>query len=408
MTSLSGPTSPRERELLPDALRGFALFGILLVNIMSFANGLSGSSLGDFTRVTTMADRVTVAFVAFLAEFKFYPIFSFLFGYGFALFWTKARRRGADAGNLFYRRIGFLGLMGVLHGVFIWFGDILSRYALVALFLKQYLNHGPKRLLRAMRTWLIVTLAVAFGLALLMLVGTMVMMTMGEAGQDAAIARDAVEVVKRTYSTGNFAAVTAQRCSDYVTITIMFLFLVPQVLLIFLTGVFVARAGWLRSPAKHQAKWRRILAWSLAIGVPVNLVWAVLQMYNAQYLPEWFPVAAALLDSFMPVLAGAYVAGFALLVSNGKAGSILRAHAILRALSYAGRMPLTNYIAQSVICSILLYGYGFGLGDDLRQAKLALLAIGIYVTQLVWSRVWLSYFELGPLEAFWRRVTYAK
>jgi uncharacterized protein len=279
----------------------------------------------------------------------------------------------------------------------------------VALFLKQYLNHGPKRLLKAMRTWLIVTLAVAFGLALLMLVGILAMMAMGEAGQDAALARDAaaiasdaVEVVRRTYATGNFAAVTAQRCTDYVTITIMFLFLVPQVLLIFLTGVFVARAGWLRHAERHQAKWRRILAWSVVIGLPVNLVWAALQMYNAQYLPEWFPVAAALLDSFMPVLAGAYVAGFALLAAEGNASSILRA------LSYAGRMPLTNYIAQSVICSILLYGYGFGLGDDLRQAGLALLAIGLYVIQLVWSRVWLSYFELGPLEAFWRRVTYAK
>lgn len=400
MTAASGPLQAAQRELLPDALRGFALFGILIVNIMSFAGGLSGSSMGGFNAASTVADWMVVALVAFLAEFKFYPIFSFLFGYGFTLFWRKARQRGADAGALFNRRIGFMAVLGILHGVFIWFGDILSRYALVALLLKGRLNYGPKRLLLSMRRWLIATVLVAAALSLSMVASTLAVSVLDTAMQQDGLMRESAEATRQIYAAGGYWAITWQRLIDYCYITAVFIFLIPQVMFLFLCGAFIARAGWLRHVERHRDKWRRILRWSLYVGVPVNLLWAAMQLANAQDQSIWFPPVAALIDVLIPVQAAAYVAVFALLSGHERSAGIFRL------LAYAGRMPLTNYIAQSVICSFFLYGYGLGLGDDLGQAKLALLAFGIYGAQLLWSRAWLSRYELGPLEALWRRFTY--
>jgi uncharacterized protein len=293
-----------------------------------------------------------------------------------------------------------MAVLGVAHGVFIWFGDILSRYAIVALFLKGRLDYGPKRLLKSMRNWLIVSVVVSASLSLVMLIGTLAVSVLDVTSQEPTLTREAVEKVRELYAGQGYWDVTQQRAADYVYITVLFMFLVPQVLLLFLTGAFVARAGWLRHPAQHREKWSRILNWSLAIGVPVNLAWAALQLGNSYDQSIWFAPIAAILDVAMPVMAASYIACFALLSADGKAD------ALLDFLAYTGRMPLTNYIAQSVICSFVLYGYGLGLGDDLGQAKLALMAIAIYALQTLWSRAWLSRYEQGPLEAVWRRFTY--
>lgn len=395
------PIATSHRELLPDALRGFALFGILMVNIMSFAGGLDGGSLGAFTAATTAPDRVVVALVAFLAEYKFYPIFSFLFGYGFALFWRKARLRGADTDRLFARRVGFMAVLGIAHGVLIWFGDILSRYALVALLLKGRLHFGPKRLLLSIRRWLVAAVLIAAALSLGSVADNLASSAFESVTQQNVPKREANTATLHLYAAGSYGDITQQRLIDYANITVFFAFLVPQVLVLFLCGAFIARAGWLRHADRHRDKWARILRIGLYVGVPANLAWAALQVTNAMEQSIWFTPVAALLDVAMPVLAGAYVAAFALLATDA------RRSGVFRTLACAGRMPLTNYLSQSVICSFLLYGYGLGLGDDLRQSQLALLAVGIYAAQLVWSRAWLARFEQGPMEMMWRRFTYA-
>jgi uncharacterized protein len=386
----AGPAETRDAHI--DALRGAALGGILLVNIMSFALGLDGGSLGRLDAASSTLDMITVALVAFLAEFKFYPIFAFLFGYGFMLFWRRGAARGADIGALYNRRMIFLGIVGVAHGLFIWFGDILSRYAVVAIILKKRLAWGPKAILASAQRWFIVALVLCLALAISGWVGM--------ALSDAASATLPPSTAAPIYATGDYWAVTRQRAADYLFITLIFVILIPQVLVLFLLGALAARMGWLHHPARHHALWRRLLAWGLVIGVPLNLVWAALQLGNASVFNPMMGPFIPLLDLFMPLQSAAMVAAFMLALPTRFM------QRVVSLLAPAGRMPLTNYLAQSVICSFLLYGYGLGLGDDLRQAGLAGLALAVYGAQIVFSRWWLARYELGPMEAVWRRYVY--
>lgn len=386
--AVAGDASPtRSSDRLPhlDALRGFALLGILIVNIMSFTGGLRGPALGPLGAESPLRDHLTVFGVALLAEFKFYPLFSFLFGYGYLLFWRNARRKGADASRLFNRRIGFLAVLGVLHGTLIWFGDILSRYALVALFLKKHLDARPRQLLRTLLRWSLVTLVVALLFSSLSLIGG--------APQDGP--REAP-----IYATAGYWRALEVRVAEYLQISVLFLFLVPQVLVLFLLGVLTARMGWLLRPQRHRAFWKRVLVISLAIAIPVNLMWA-LQDWNLSMAGDpGMTAAMPLLDLFVPTLSAALVAAYALAL---QAPLVQR---LIALLAPAGRMALTNYLGQSLLCSLFLYGYGLGWGTWIGQFELLVLALAVFAAEVAFSHWWLARFPVGPVEGAWRRFTY--
>lgn len=384
------PAQPQgQRDAHIDVLRGFALFGILIVNLMSFTSGLSGPSLGILTESSTLADHIVLVLVAFLGEFKFYPIFAFLFGYGFLKIWRRAQASGDDVEALYNRRLWFLGLLGAFHGIFIWFGDILSRYAVVAIFLRKRLAYGPRKLLRSVRAWLLMAVGVGIVFAVVGMIET-------PPGSAAANNTPMASI----YATGGFMDVTSQRLKDYLAITVMFVFLIPQVMVIFLLGVLAARMGWIDRPARHRYFWRKVLIAGLLVGLPVNALWAWMQWQNAvafnPALTMWMP----LLDLLMPFQAAAMTAALMLSLDHAWV------HRLVILLAPAGRMPLTNYLTQSVVCSLVLYGYGLGLGDDLGQAGLGALAVGVYSLQLLMSRWWLSCHDAGPMEAWWRSVVY--
>lgn len=381
------PEPESRRDLHIDALRGFALFGILVVNIMSFSNGLQGSSLGAIDSTSSIADSVVLLLVAFFGEFKFYPIFAFLFGYGFLMFWRRAKRRGGNVEVLYSRRLWFLGLLGVFHGIFIWFGDILSRYALTAIFLRERLNWGPKKLLQSMRTWFLIALSIAIAFAL-----------MGLTDPGSPPTTEAASI----YPTASYFEGTLQRIKDYLYITLLFCFLIPQVMFIFLAGVFVARMGWLHQPEKHRAKWMSILKAGLLLGLPASAAWTALQWQNSlSFNPVW-TMWMPILDLLLVMQSAAMIAAFMLTLQRPTM------QVLVQILAPAGRMPLTNYLAQSLICAMVLYGHGLGLGDDLRQAGLAALALGIFAVQLVFSRWWMARHDTGPMEAWWRRHVYGR
>jgi uncharacterized protein len=126
---------PNERENIIDALRGFALFGILIVNIQSFAWGVGAPTMGMLWEDATWLDEATIWLTAFIFEYKIYPLFCFCFGYGFAVMAKRWRYAGLNAIQVkarFNRRLNFMLVLGLFHGIVIWFGDILARYALAA------------------------------------------------------------------------------------------------------------------------------------------------------------------------------------------------------------------------------------------------------------------------------------
>jgi uncharacterized protein len=371
-----------------DALRGLALFGILAVNIQSAIWSVGGPTLGVLDATSRMADTIAVWFTAFFLEYKFYPIFCFCFGYGFVVQVHGWKRRGEDASSRWLRRMGFMLVMGSLHGIFVWFGDILARYALTGMVLRRHIDRGPRALLKAARFWLAVSLLIALVYALI------------PAPDDVPSGIPAELIAaKAVYESGGYWQVTWQRAKDFFLILTTFIFVFPQVILLFLLGALTAKMGWLANPARHRAWLAKVFAVALLAGVPINLLYATDSLARAADFSVPFGFRAALVSTAAPLLSFAAIAGAALL-------SISHAGARMVALfAPAGKIALTNYLVQSILMSSLLYGYGFGLGRHLKQAELLALALAIFLLQLVFSHVYLRYFKQGPFEWLWRRWT---
>lgn len=373
-----------------DALRGLALFGILAVNIQSATWSVGGPTLGTLDVMSPTADYAAVLFTAFFLEFKFYPIFCFCFGYGFAVQVRGWKRRAEDASSRWLRRMGFMVVMGVLHGVFVWFGDILARYALTGLILSRHINSGPRALLKAARFWLMVTLAITLFYALI------------PAPDDVSASVPAeILAAKSVYENGGYWQITVQRAKDFFLILTSFMFVFPQAMLLFLLGALAANMGWLANPARHRAWLIKVFLFALVIGLPVNILYTADALARTSDFSAAFGFRAALVSTAVPIFSFVTIAGFALMsITNIGAR-------IIALLAPAGKLALTNYLLQSVAMSTLLYGYGFAMGKQFKQAELLALSIAIFMVQLVLSHIYLRFFQQGPFEWLWRRWTNA-
>ncbi len=400
LSTLTARTSPNSRAPIIDALRGIALFGILAVNIQSAVWSLGGPTLGQLDEVSTLLDRATVLLTSFFLEFKFYPIFCFCFGYGFAVQARKWRARGDNLKILFTRRMTFMLILGIFHGVFLWFGEILTRYAITGFILRHYISRGPRALIKALRFWLITTLVATVVLGVLVSPGEL---TETELTDVNATAVTEIAAAKTVYTTGSYIDVTRQRATDFVSITTSFVFLIPQVMVLFLIGAISAQTGWLtlskQSPEKHRALLTRIFVVSLLVGLPINIAftikgWSMANAFSVDTI--WLDVA---ISTLVPVFALAYISGLAL-VATSPLGQTL-----IALFAPAGKLALTNYVFQSFAMTFLLYGYGLGWGARLRQGELFILAIMIYAFQVVASHYYLRLYRQGPLEWLWRRYT---
>ncbi|MNR82291.1 hypothetical protein D3C72_130470 [compost metagenome] len=382
-----------------DALRGIAVFGILLVNIWSFVWGFNSLRYGVLPPDATLYDLLSVAFVAFFAEQKFYPIFAFLFGASFVLITRAAKARlgrWSDAEQLYRRRLKWLLACGVVHGTLIWFGDILTVYAIAGFWVLAGLaNARLRRVYKHLYVWLGIFSAL---LLTNFFLGTQLF------SSDDLIAQSkgevlAVEAARTVYSYGSYLRIAIQRISDYLSVTTQSVFILPHIAVLFLLGVIAVRRGWLTQPWRHTAFWRKVRLIGFVIGIPFNLVWATLIVSEAidplhpspySYVAyAWLPVGGV-------CLAAAYVACFMLAAQDVQGW-------LAKWLAPVGRMALTNYLLQSILCSVLLQGFGFGLGGSLSPAAWLLIAFAVMLLQLLASRWWLSRHAQGPLEAWSRR-----
>ena len=389
------------RDELIDALRGFALFGILAVNIQAFVTGLAAPSLGILDAQSTVADHFTVLLSGFLLEFKFYPLFSFCFGYGFAVQTRRWAARGEPVGPRFMRRMHAMLFMGILHGGLLWFGDILTRYAIAGYVLRRYAGSGPRRLLAAAKSWFIAALVIVVVSGGLSALGSLADRPVDTFATKQALQAESARVLA-VYSQGNYLDATIQRVNDFAVVTAGFIMLVPHFMVIFLLGALAAQLGLLRRPDRHRHFWEKMMRLGLWVGLPVNLVYAW-QQWQASRHP-WSTansVTAMVAGELAPILSIAFIAAFALY------GGSAFGRKIVRLLAPAGRLALTLYVSQSVAMALLLNGFGFGLGATSGPADLFAMAVGIYALLILASHLMQHYDIPGPLETLWRRYTYA-
>lgn len=391
--------SPASRSARIDALRGMAVFGILLVNVWSFIWGFESLRYGVLPATASIFDVLAVAFVAFFAEQKFYPIFAFLFGAGFVMVTRSLKHRlgrWSDAERLFRRRLTWLLGCGVVHGTLIWFGDILTVYSIAGFFVLSGLAGARLRQLRnRLRIWTIV-------FAALLLTNFALSMQMLDADGMHAQAKNtvaAVEAARVLYTQGDLLAIGIQRISDYLSVTTQSLFILPHIAVLFLLGAMSVRRGWLTQPWRHTTFWRRVRWTGFALGIPYNLAWAALVL--AEAIDPLHPSAYTfLLYAWLPVggscLAAAYVA-CVMLAGQGWL------QWLENWLAPVGKMALTHYLTQSLLCAVLIQGFGFGLGEKWPPAGWLAIAGAIMLLQLFFSRWWLARHAQGPVEMLSRR-----
>ncbi len=399
---LSGaPARPSRRRIdLVDALRAFALAGILQVNIQSFVWG-AGDPLGYFAEPPRAIDAAVHLLVGTFVATKFIAIFAFLFGFGAALQMRSIRALcGGDvtaARVVYRRRLWFLLALGIAHGLLLYYGDILAFYALAGFVLVLYVDRRPAALARATRNWW-------FAFAVVNVFATLLFEAARRAlPPEVDPALIPPEVVDKfvVFTQGGYWEQFTVRATDFAYLVfVMGLFAAPQIVGLFLLGHLAARLGWIAHPERHPRVWRAAFAIGIA-AAPLAAAGAWLNYETMVDSPGNPSLIGMGLQTFGSLLAALYVAA---IVRWRDAAPVAAA---IRWLAPAGRMPLTNYLLQSVATGALLSGWGLGLGAVLGKAELALLAAAIVAVQFVASRAWIARLGQGPVEALWRKVTYA-
>ncbi len=373
-----------------DALRGFALFGILVVNIGVFASPFYGAGVPDPV-YSRPVDLAVGWLIAWLFETKFYLLFSFLFGYSFTLQMAAAERGGAAFTPRFLRRLAGLAVLGGVHAVLFYQGDILVTYALLGLGLLLCRRMDPRRALRV-SLWLIVLAATLW--AVLGGLAFLDPLPADYAAQYHADALSAIEAYRGTI--GTTIAQHVKELTEAVWFTVL-LVQGPFVFAMFLAGLALGRRQALADPWRQPRALGLLCALGLLPGLAGSAVYATTGLPSAGSAWELPGLAADLLTA--PLLSMSYAAAF-LLALRTRPGARLGAW-----LAPAGRMALTNYLMQSVVCAFLFTAWGLRLFATVSPLACFVIAVAIFAAQLPLSAWWLRRHAYGPVEWFLRALT---
>lgn len=402
----AAPVQQTERIQTIDILRGFALFGILTVNMYLFSHPFQDYLLPPPD--LPWYDRLATWLVHMFSEGKFYPLFSLLFGLGFAIQLERARARGGGFVPLYLRRMLVLFGFGLFHAYFIWIGDILTLYAVLGVFLLFFTRVRRPRTLLIWAAVFFILLQLAY-VALAGLVELVRTLPEGAAQIEAAFAeQEAVFRAEReraleAYGSGSFAEVTAQRARDLQTIWFGSLAMAPLVMTMFLVGAYLGRRGVFRDIPGQRGLFRRLVIWGFAIGLPANLFYTVLTERVQRTEFGWeFALMNVLLSIGGLAQSLAYLGVITLLAER------MPWRRWLGALAPVGQMGLSNYLLQSVIATLIFYGYGLGWFNQVGVAAGLGLAALIYLAQIPLSHWWMARFRYGPAEWLWRTLTYLR
>jgi len=416
------PVSEKERISSVDILRGFALCGILVINITSYA--LPAAALFAPTVAGGMSglDGITwqVSFIGFFQ--KMMAIFSMLFGAGLILMMQRAEAIQQKFAGVYYRRLFWLAIIGTIHGYFIWYGDILFPYAVCGLVLY------PLRRLRA--GWLI-----ALGI-LILLIGAGLMYSSGimfefmrssynksqtlEEGQVLSPMETGMvqswEQVNAEFmpSPEKIAEENAARRGSYWEMTkyfaAMYLQMQIQTMLFYyfwralslmLLGMAFMKMG-IFSGVRSLKFYTWLMIIGYGLGLPVTIYTAaLLQQHNFDFV-YYFQIQP-LTDYFSSVLIAMAHVGLLMIIIKM---SLLKW--LTSRLAAVGRMAFTNYLMHSVLMGLVFFGIGLGLFNRIDRFGLIWFVVGTWVLQLIISPLWLKYFRFGPAEWLWRSLTYFK
>ena len=368
-----------QRDTTPDVLRGFALLGILVVNIQFMGLSSDQGARGEWTH--GFANGSATLLIAALFAGKFYLLFSFLFGYSsnYVIRGDKSNRAR------WIKRCFVLIAFGALHFTFLWHGDIIFLYGLFGLLLTFFFFRAD----RTIEIWTRVVFSIST--VFIVLFGVLTVIVEYLLKEDLGVTTESsLDVILQN---GTFLESIPARIEVWLLSISSGIFLQGGLAFAaFLLGLRLARSNFLSSPIEKAAN-SRLMKKGLFFGLPIQVVAAAVLLRNEQATePSESIYLIALFASFVaaPLLSMFYVGLIRKLVEE-------RPHLVLW-MKPAGKMSLTIYISQSVATSLIFSPWGLGLFQDLQTWQVFLLAFGIWLLLSYFAAQWLQRFKQGPLE----------
>ena len=362
----------QKRQALPDQLRGFALLGIIVVN-MPF---LAVSNVGTWElQLSNLSDKVVAFLIVALAQGKFYLLFAFLFGYSLTLI---LKSRSTNGVRRYLRRLIGLAVLGAGHAYLFFIGDILMSYALLGLVLVLFIGRSTRTVLFAS------AFSYVIGLALLALVFFETRSAENSAGGFITNPTALDEAIRGTFLDSVVGRANALPEALLVQLVINWF----PALSMFLLGLAAGRVGLLSDPSKHKRLWRSCVIVGVLVGLPVGITSAWLALVPEDPTGVYGIAGVVVGFALAPALSAGYVGVIALLSHR-------------RFMSYAepaGRMSLTGYLGESILLAAIFCGWGLGLFGVLSLTQALLVALGVWIALELFAKQWLRSFAYGPFE----------
>ena len=385
------PVQPKERITMVDVLRGVSMFGVLMMNMHVYA--------GDFANYNTLGtiDRAAWLFTRFFAQAKFYTLLSFLFGWGMSIQMRRAEERGAGFLGVYVRRLLALLLIGLVHAILVWSGDILVTYALLGFFL----------ILFRKRSDAVILIAVVICLLIPVIISTPgpVEPFMDSYNEWLDTLRAPVMADRQAgiYENGTYGEFVAHRLLELRSGLSAFVYWATHVLGMFLIGLYVGRRRIFTNASDNLTLFRKTMWIGFIIGLPLNYLWVattagiidVPLQYNALAVRGARTIAGSSLSL-------AYASTLVLLLQKRDWQNLFSP------LASIGRTALSTYLLQSVVFTLVFYSYGLGFFGETGPAVGLILTLVFFRIQISLSRWWLDRYKYGPMEWVWRSMTYGK
>lgn len=396
------PIQPHERIEIIDIIRGIAILGILLVNIAHFSypdlylhmTGKDHFLMKDWHKLDFIIGDILNIFV----RMKFVMMFSFLFGFGMIIMMENAQAKKRRFVPTYLRRLFVLLVIGIIHGFFIWDGDILTQYALLGFILLLFRKCKPRTLVIFSIVFYLLFSLPSIQTSFQTIDPEQEQAMMQYQEEMAQMFNDKAKQALQAYGNGTFTEIVKQRVHDRIyymaingmlsTNPLLFFYASIPMFSLLLLGAAFAKSKIFHDPSKHLRLLKTLWWLGLLIGLPANIAYV---LWNEDFL---------LLGA--PLLMLFYVTSVVFLFHFqwGKR--------LLMPFSAVGRTAFTNYLMQSVIGTLIFYNYGLGLYGKVQPFVAVLIALGIFIFQMIVSNIWLKQYRYGPFEWVWRTLTYGK
>lgn len=409
-----------DRVISIDALRGFALIGILVVNTLFFAFPLMTALSPPWTDNSgaegSIGDWSSWWIISLFFQYKFMTIFSILFGVGAAIQWQRARLLGTSFDTFFIKRMAILFVFGMIHALFFWYGDILAVYAMCGIWLLLFCRLSNRALIPLVVGLLVFTALLSGGFTVLDLEATnQAQNTSLPASENDAQSHSGFNAIlasnfdpkseiwstaeQRAYQEGPYQDLLVFRAITWTMyIVITMLTTGWHIMAMFALGVVLYRSGFF---GDSGARLRRIAIYlGLPIGLLVESICCLVQMEYLQEQPSHQIWIMMVHELSVPLVSMGYAG---LVINLVRSGAL---QWMIHALSCTGRMALTNYLLETMVMTSVFYYYGFGLFGSVDRIYLIPVALATWTMLALVSVAWLGAYRQGPIEWLWRRLAY--